>query len=98
MTRMRRFVILTGRWSISFGETGAPETIVEPFDMIAVPPGVMHGLTNIADFAIVPARRSGRAPWRPPSNGHPRSSRRCGALGHDAEAIEYPGYTPEVGQ
>ena len=89
------FVILTGRWSVSFGETGGQEIIVEPFDMIAVPPSVMHGVTNIADsqsflLAVQGAHRGATIQWAS------QVVEKVRALGQDAEAIEYPGYTPEA--
>ena len=38
------FLPLTGRWEVGIhGET----TILEPFDVIAVPPNVMHSLVNV---------------------------------------------------
>ena len=40
------FIPLTGRWEVGInGET----TILGPFDVISVPPGVMHSLVNISD-------------------------------------------------
>jgi quercetin dioxygenase-like cupin family protein len=40
------FLPLTGRWEVGInGET----TILEPFDIISVPPNVMHSLVNVGD-------------------------------------------------
>ena len=62
------FVILTGRWSIRFGETGDQEIELEPYDLIAVPPNIMHGVTNIADsesylLAVQGAHRGATIQW-----------------------------------
>jgi len=40
------FLPLTGRWEVGInGQT----TILEPFDVISVPPNVMHSLVNVSD-------------------------------------------------
>ena len=40
------FLPLTGRWEVGInGQT----TILEPFDVISVPPNVMHSLVNVGD-------------------------------------------------
>ena len=41
------FVPLTGRWEVGIG---GETTILEPFDVISVPPGVMHSLVNVSDL------------------------------------------------
>ena len=41
------FVILTGNWLISFGESSPTEVELQPFDVVSVPPKIMHGATNI---------------------------------------------------
>ena len=43
------FFCLTGRFKVRWGDEGESETILEPFDMIAVPKGVCRDFTNIAD-------------------------------------------------
>lgn len=85
------FVILTGRWSVSFGETGDREIELEPFDMIVVPPNVMHGVTNVSDseamlIAVQGAHRGATIRWSP------RVVEQVRALGLDASAVEFPGY------
>jgi len=84
------FVILTGRWSIRFGETGDQEIELEPYDLITVPPNIMHGVTNIADsesylLAVQGAHRGATIQWSS------KIVKQVRALGRQAEAIEYPG-------
>ena len=40
------FIPLTGRWEVGIG---GETTILEPFDVISVPPNVMHSLVNVSD-------------------------------------------------
>ena len=41
------FVPLSGKWAF-FWEGGKEEVILEPWDTISFPPGVMHGFRNLA--------------------------------------------------
>jgi uncharacterized RmlC-like cupin family protein len=43
------FMALTGRWQIKWGDKGEESTILEPFDLIAVPPGVTRQFINLSD-------------------------------------------------
>ena len=43
------FMALTGRWEIKWGDKGEESTILEPFDLIAVPPGVTRQFINLTD-------------------------------------------------
>jgi len=43
------FLCLSGRFQVRWGDEGESETILEPFDMIAVPKGVCRDFTNITD-------------------------------------------------
>ncbi len=43
------FFCLEGRFRIRWGDEGENETYLEPFDMIAVPPGVVRDFTNVTD-------------------------------------------------
>lgn len=43
------FFCLSGRFRIRWGDEGEHETVLEPFDLIAVPPGVCRDFTNISD-------------------------------------------------
>jgi uncharacterized RmlC-like cupin family protein len=43
------FMALTGKWEIIWGDKGEEKTILEPFDLIAVPPQVTRTFVNISD-------------------------------------------------
>jgi uncharacterized RmlC-like cupin family protein len=43
------FFCLNGRFKIRWGDEGEHELILEPFDMIAVPPGVCRDFINVSD-------------------------------------------------
>ena len=41
------FLALTGRWEIQWGDKGEEVTLLEPFDLIAVPPKVTRRFVNV---------------------------------------------------
>ncbi len=43
------FMALTGKWEIIWGDQGEEKTVLEPFDLIAVPPQVTRTFVNISD-------------------------------------------------
>lgn len=43
------FMALTGTWEIRWGDKGEESTMLEPFDLIAVPPGVTRQFINRSD-------------------------------------------------
>jgi len=43
------FMALTGRWQVLWGDKGEEKTIIEPFDLIAVPPQVTRTFINVSD-------------------------------------------------
>lgn len=43
------FFCLKGRFKVRWGDQGENETVIEPFDMIAVPKAVCRDFTNIGD-------------------------------------------------
>jgi uncharacterized RmlC-like cupin family protein len=43
------FIALTGKWEIRWGDKGEERTVIEPFDLIAVPPGVTRQFINLSD-------------------------------------------------
>lgn len=43
------FICMTGKWEIRWGDKGEERTVIEPFDLIAVPPGVTRQFINISD-------------------------------------------------
>lgn len=46
---VEHFFCLSGRFRIRWGDEGEQETFLEPFDLIAVPPGVCRDFTNVTD-------------------------------------------------
>ena len=43
------FMALSGKWRIDWGDEGEEHVILEPFDMIAVPPKVTRQFINVSD-------------------------------------------------
>jgi len=43
------FVVMAGTWSVTVGENAGQEVILEPRDIISVPPNTMHGAVNIGE-------------------------------------------------
>jgi quercetin dioxygenase-like cupin family protein len=41
------FIALDGRWEIAWGERGAQSTVLEPWDLVAVPADVRHSYKNV---------------------------------------------------
>lgn len=84
------FVILTGNWRISFGESTPSEIELQPFDVVSVPPNIMHGATNISDstaflLAIQGAHRGATIEWSQQLVDRVRE------IGIGATSIEHPG-------
>ena len=46
---VEHFFCLSGRFKVRWGDEGEHEMVLDPFDMIAVPPGVCRDFTNITD-------------------------------------------------
>jgi uncharacterized RmlC-like cupin family protein len=64
------FMPLNGTWSIFWGDKGEGEIILEPFDLISVPPGVMRGFKNVGReeaylFTVLGGTDPGRVTWSP---------------------------------
>jgi uncharacterized RmlC-like cupin family protein len=64
------FMPLTGTWSIVWGDHGENEIILEQFDLISVPPGVMRGFKNVGTeeaylFTVLGGTDPGRVTWSP---------------------------------
>jgi len=64
------FMPLNGRWSIVWGDEGENEVVLEQYDLISVPPGVMRAFRNIGDetaylFTILGGTDAGRVTWSP---------------------------------
>ncbi len=43
------FMALTGKWEMIWGDKGEEKTVLEPFDLMAVPPGVTRTFKNISE-------------------------------------------------
>ncbi len=48
-TTSETFMCLNGRFRINWGDEGEHEIFLDPYDMIAVPPGVVRTFTNVSD-------------------------------------------------
>jgi quercetin dioxygenase-like cupin family protein len=64
------FIPLTGKWKICWGEHGEQEAILEPWDVISIPPGVHRNFRNVGDklatmIAIIGGNDSGKVIWAP---------------------------------
>jgi mannose-6-phosphate isomerase-like protein (cupin superfamily) len=64
------FMALSGRWSVYWGDAGEHEIVLEPWDTISVPPGVMRGFRNAGAeagylMAILGGTEAGHVTWAP---------------------------------
>ena len=59
------FVALTGRWEVFWGPEGERSVLLEPWDTIAIPPGLSRGFRNVASE---PAYLMGMASGKDPGN------------------------------
>jgi mannose-6-phosphate isomerase-like protein (cupin superfamily) len=69
-TTVECFMPLNGRWKIMWGERGENEVVLEQFDLISIPPGVMRAFRNIGEedaylFAILGGTDAGHVTWSP---------------------------------
>jgi mannose-6-phosphate isomerase-like protein (cupin superfamily) len=69
-TTVEVFTPLSGRWAIVWGDRGENELILETWDTISVPPGVMRGFRNVGSedallMAILGGTVPGRVTWSP---------------------------------
>jgi len=65
------FTPLSGQWVIIWGDHGENEIVLEAWDTISVPPGVMRGFRNVGReptclMAILGGTDPGRVTWRQP--------------------------------
>ena len=59
---------LTGKWAVYWGDDGEEEVILERWEVISVPPGVMRGFRNAGTedsylLAILGGTDAGRVTW-----------------------------------
>jgi mannose-6-phosphate isomerase-like protein (cupin superfamily) len=64
------FMALSGRWSVFWGDGGEQEIVLEQWDTISVPPGVMRGFRNAGAeagylMAILGGTEAGHVTWAP---------------------------------
>ncbi|HET9490070.1 MAG TPA: cupin domain-containing protein [Methylomirabilota bacterium] len=64
------FMPLTGRWGVYWGDDAENEVVLEQWDVISVPPGVMRGFRNLGTedaylLAILGGSDSGHVEWSP---------------------------------
>jgi len=64
------FFALSGRWAVYWGDKGEQEILLEQWDTISVPPGVMRGFRNAGKedaylLAILGGTDAGRVVWSP---------------------------------
>ncbi len=62
------FIPMTGKWSVTWGDFGENEIILEPFDVISVPVGEMRAIRNISDtdawhMTILGGTKPSRVDW-----------------------------------
>ena len=62
------FVALTGRWEVCWGDNGGDSIVLEPFDGIVVPDGVLRGFRNVSEteallLTILGAHDAGHCVW-----------------------------------
>ena len=62
------FIPMTGTWSVYWGDDGENEVILEPWDVVSVPVGVMRGFKNVGTehallMAIIGGTDAGKVDW-----------------------------------
>jgi mannose-6-phosphate isomerase-like protein (cupin superfamily) len=62
------FMPLSGRWAVYWGAQGEQEIVLDQWDVISVPPGVMRGFRNAGDsagylMAILGGTDAGHVAW-----------------------------------
>jgi mannose-6-phosphate isomerase-like protein (cupin superfamily) len=62
------FMALSGRWSVYWGDAGEQEIVLEQWDTVSVPPGVMRGFRNAGAqpgylMAILGGTDAGHVTW-----------------------------------
>jgi uncharacterized RmlC-like cupin family protein len=64
------FIALSGQWAVYWGDDGEQEIVLETWDTISVPPGVMRGFRNAGQedaylMAVLGGTDAGRVVWSP---------------------------------
>lgn len=84
------FIVMSGRWKLTGGAAGEHEVELGPWDVISVPPDLMHGAVNVSDedgwlMAINAGQAGAKITWAPALLAELR------ALGGKAAESEAPG-------
>ena len=67
-TTVEVFIPLSGQWSVFWGDEGENEVVLDTFDCVSVPVGVMRGFRNVGDghaylMAIIGGKDAGKVGW-----------------------------------
>ena len=67
-TTVEVFIALTGQWAIFWGDDGENEIVLDTFDCVSVPIGIMRGFRNAGDghaylMAILGGTDAGKVGW-----------------------------------
>src|SRR5216684_4519829 len=70
ITAVEVFMPFSGKWAIFWGDNSENEVILDPLDVVSVPPGVMRGFRNAGDetgvlLAMLGGTDAGRVTWHP---------------------------------
>ena len=57
------FIALTGRWEVYWGDEGRESVVLEPFDGMVVPDGVLRGFRNVGEARRSSSPSSESAAW-----------------------------------
>jgi quercetin dioxygenase-like cupin family protein len=84
------FIVMSGRWKLTGCAAGEHEVELGPWDVISVPPDLMHGAVNVSDedgwlMAINAGQAGAKITWAPELLAELR------ALGGKAAETEAPG-------
>ena len=67
-TTVEVFIALSGQWSVFWGDEGENEVILDTFDCVSVPVGVLRGFRNVGEghaylMAVLGGTDAGRVGW-----------------------------------
>ncbi len=67
-TTVEVFIALTGQWAVFWGDEGENEIVLDTFDCVSVPVGIMRGFRNVGDghaylMAILGGTDAGKVGW-----------------------------------
>src|SRR6516162_4227720 len=70
ITTVEDFMPASGKWAIFWGDDAENEIVLEPLDVVSVPPGVMRGFRNAGNetgvlIAMLGGTNAGRVTWHP---------------------------------